>query len=170
MRTGVSQKRIATKNMLLSIDNSTVKNSLETALSLLSMIYGFGTKKYSFENGRIVTATEYVGERQDAMQEINKQRAESVEYITGIVKAIAYFYEQTQDTKLNVDEVMVDFDDSYIEDRSAVAESMRNDALSFGIPELQVWYFMKKYNLSEDEAKKLINQMPSNDEGDEGDE
>lgn len=155
-------------NPTVRIDN--VKNSLETALSLLSMNYGFGTKKYSFENGRIVTATEYVGERQDAMQEINKQRAESVEYITGIVKAIAYFYEQTQDTKLNVDEVMVDFDDSYIEDRSAVAESMRNDALSFGIPELQVWYFMKKYNLSEDEAKKLINQMPSNDEGDEGDE
>ena len=28
MRPGVSQKRIATKNMLLSIDNSTVKNSL----------------------------------------------------------------------------------------------------------------------------------------------
>ena len=28
MRTGVSQKRIATKNMLLSIDNSTVKDSL----------------------------------------------------------------------------------------------------------------------------------------------
>ena len=28
MRTGVSQNRIATKNMLLSIDNSTVKNSL----------------------------------------------------------------------------------------------------------------------------------------------
>ena len=28
MRTGVSQKRIATKNLLLSIDNSTVKNSL----------------------------------------------------------------------------------------------------------------------------------------------
>ena len=28
MRTGVSEKRIATKNMLLSIDNSTVKNSL----------------------------------------------------------------------------------------------------------------------------------------------
>ena len=28
MWTGVSQKRIATKNMLLSIDNSTVKNSL----------------------------------------------------------------------------------------------------------------------------------------------
>ena len=28
MRTGVPQKRIATKSMLLSIDNSTVKNSL----------------------------------------------------------------------------------------------------------------------------------------------
>ena len=28
MRTGVSQKRIATKSMLLSIENSTVKNSL----------------------------------------------------------------------------------------------------------------------------------------------
>ena len=32
MRTGVSQKRIATKNMLLSIDNSTVKNSLLDSL------------------------------------------------------------------------------------------------------------------------------------------
>ena len=32
MRTGVSQKRIATKNMLLSIDNSTVKNSLTQSL------------------------------------------------------------------------------------------------------------------------------------------
>ena len=32
MRTGVSQKRIATKNMLLSIDNSTAKNSLLDSL------------------------------------------------------------------------------------------------------------------------------------------
>lgn len=33
---------------------------------------GHGTKKYSFENGQITTATEYIGERQDQMQELNE--------------------------------------------------------------------------------------------------
>ena len=52
-----------------------IKDVFETCLSLLSMSFGYGTKKYTFENGQIKTATEYIGERQDAMQELQKQMA-----------------------------------------------------------------------------------------------
>lgn len=145
-------------------------DSIERALSMLSLSFGYGTKKYTFEQGRIVTATEYVGERQDVMQVINRQRSESKDYITDIVNAIAYFYESLNKQKLQIDEVMVDFDDSYIEDRSAMAESLKNDALAFDIPKLKLWYFMKKYNLTEKEAQELLNEIPSNDEGDDNEE
>ena len=37
------------------------------------MQFGYGTKKYTFENGQIKTATEYIGAKQDAMQELNKK-------------------------------------------------------------------------------------------------
>lgn len=141
-----------------------VVQSLETALSILSLSFGFGTKKYTFEQGRIVTATEYIGENQSAMQEVNKQRAESTEYITDLVKAIAYFYNLTQNANLIIEEVKIDYDDSYVEDKSAVAEAMRNDALSFNIPKLQLWYFMKKYNLAEEEAKQLLDGIEEKDD------
>ena len=59
-----------------------VTKSFELALSLLSMSFGYGTKKYSFENGQITTATEYVGERQDQMQELNRQRQEAIRYLS----------------------------------------------------------------------------------------
>ena len=145
-----------------------VTKSIETALSLLSMSFGFGTKKYTFEQGRIVTATEYIGERQDAMQEVNKQRDESIEYISDIIKAIAYFYELTQGTVLQIDDIDIDFDDSYIEDRVSIADSMRNDALTFNIPKLTEMYLKKKYGFNDDEVAEILGQMQ--DEGDEGEE
>lgn len=52
-----------------------ITKCFELVLSLISMSFGYGTKKYTFENGQIKTATEYIGERQDAMQELNCQTA-----------------------------------------------------------------------------------------------
>lgn len=55
------------------------------------------------------------------------------------------------------EELSIEFDDSYIEDKQAKLESMRADALSFGdVPILKVWYFMEKYNIPEEEAKKYL--------------
>ena len=39
-----------------------ITKAFELCLSLLSTMFGYGTKKYSFENGQIKTATEYAGE------------------------------------------------------------------------------------------------------------
>ena len=138
----------------------------ETCLSLLSMSFGYGTKKYTFENGQIKTASEYIGEKQDCMQELNKQRGCAVEYIREICEAVIWFSNIFNGTSWVVpEEINVQFDDSYIEDKVSKLESMRNDALQFPeIPQIKMWYLMEKYNLSEEEATQLVGQELIDDE------
>lgn len=148
-----------------------VTKSFELALSLLSMSFGYGTKKYSFENGQITTATEYVGERQDQMQELNRQRQEAIRYIQDICRAVMWFANTFQGKAFNLDqEILVDFDDSYITDREAELERKRNDALAFDIPELTVWYLRDAYSLAEEEARKLVEAKVEKEEQETGGE
>lgn len=135
-----------------------ITKAFELVLSLLSMSFGYGTKKYTFENGQIKTATEYIGAKQDAMQELNKQRKNASDYIEDIIHAAMWFSNQFSGTAYNLEEPLsIEFDDSYVEDRQAKLEAMRADALSFAeVPILKVWYLMEKYNLPEDEAKKYL--------------
>lgn len=140
-----------------SIRIDEITKCFELALSLLSMAFGYGTKKYSFENGQITTATEYIGERQDQMQELNRQRQEATRYIQDICRAVMWFSNTFHGTGYNLDsEILVDFDDSYITDKESELERRRNDALSFDIPQLTIWYLMDAYSLSEEEATALV--------------
>ncbi|MCM1192013.1 MAG: hypothetical protein NC123_16715 [Butyrivibrio sp.] len=140
----------------------------ELLLSLLSMSFGYGTKKYTFENGQITTATEYIGQKQDQMQDLNRQRFEATQYIKDIVRAVLWYSNTFLGSSWNVDdEISVDYDDSYITDKEAERERKRNDALSFDIPQLKVWYLMDAYSLGEEEAKQLLNQSEMEDSGDD---
>lgn len=135
-----------------------ITKAFELVLSLLSMQFGYGSKKYTFENGKITTATEYIGTKQDAMQELNKQRGQATAYIEDIIRAAMWFSNQFLGTAYDTAEKLsIEFDDSYVEDRQTKLEAMRADALSFGeIPILRVWYLMEKYNIPEEQAKKYI--------------
>lgn len=144
-----------------------ITKAFELALSILSMSFGYGTKKYSFENGQITTATEYIGERQDQMQELNRQRQEAVKYIQDICKAMMWFSNTFNGTCYDLEtEVIVDFDDSYITDKETELERKRNDALSFEIPKLLIWYLMDAYSLTEKEATDLVLQKQEEKEQD----
>ena len=133
----------------------------------LSMSFGYGTKKYSFENGQITTATEYIGERQDQMQELNRQRQEATRYIQDICKALMWFSNTFNGTGFSLDtEILVDFDDSYITDKETELERKRNDALSFDIPQLTIWYLMDAYSLTENEATALVSAKQEREEED----
>ena len=135
-----------------------ITKAFELMLSLLSLSFGYGTKKYTFENGQIKTATEYAGTKQDCMQELNKQRANATTYIEEIMHAAIWFSNIFHGTTYNEEEVLsIEFDDSYVEDKEAKLERIRNDALSFDIPKLTVMYLMEAYNLPEEEAWKLVN-------------
>lgn len=139
-----------------------VTKAFELILSLLSMYFGYGTKKYSFDKtGQVKTATECIIDNQQEMQELNKQRKQAVDYITDIVHAAMWFSNQFCGTSYNLDEELsIEFDDSVITDKESMLESMRADALSF--PEvtwLKLHYLMEKYNLTEEEAREYIGNI-----------
>lgn len=140
----------------------TVRNTFETLLSLLSMQFGYGSRRYTFENNQIMTATEYVGSKQEQLQELNKQRYACTTYIQEIVRAIEWFSNTFHGSSWDLEEeVKVAYDDSYVTDKETERERKRNDALSFDIPQLKIWYLMDAYNLTEDEVKKLVEEtMP----------
>lgn len=145
-----------------------ITKAFELVLSLLSMSFGYGSKKYTFENGKITTATEYIGTKQDSMQELNKQRKQASDYITDIIHAAMWFSNQFSGTGYNVDEVLsIEFDDSYIIDKETELERKRNDALSFDIPKLTVWYLMDAYNISEEEATAMVMSKEEEEEPDD---
>lgn len=150
----------------------TITKCFELVLSLISLQFGYGTKKYTFENGQITTATQYIGERQDEMQELNKQRKQAEDYITDLIQAALWFSNQFQGTAYNVDEELsIEFDDSYIEDKATLRENMRADALNFPeIKELQVMYFMEAYNITEEEAWEWVNGAEEGEEPEPGDD
>lgn len=135
-----------------------IQQAFELILSLLSMQFGFGTKRYTFEQGQLQTATQYIGERQDAMQDLNKQRKQASDYVNDLIHAAMWYSNQFNGTNFDVEEALnVEFDDSYVEDRASKLEQMRTDALSFPeIPILKIWYMQEKYNLSEEEATKYV--------------
>ena len=148
-----------------------ITKSFELCLSLFSMTFGFGSKKYTFENGQIKTATEYIGERQDAMQELNKQRKEAVDYITGIIRAVLWFSNTFLETSYDIDkEVCIDFDDSYVEDKTTQMSNMRADAMSFSeIPEFMIRYLMMSLNIERDEAEKILDSAQEEPDPEEED-
>lgn len=145
-----------------------ITKAFELVLSLLSMSFGYGTKKYTFEKtGQIKTATECIIDNQQAMQELNKQRKQAVEYITDIIHAAMWFSNTFSGTGYNVEEaLLVEFDDSIITDKEAELERKRNDALSFEIPQLLIWYLMDAYNISEQEAAAMVQQKQEKEEQD----
>ena len=159
------QRLVQEYNPVIRVDDLT--KTFELLRSLLSLMFGYGTKKYSFENGQITTATEYIGERQDQMQELNRQRQEARRYIQDICRAVMWFSNTFHGTAYNLEsEILVDFDDSYITDKESELERRRNDALSFDIPQLTIWYLMEAYSLSEEEATALVEAQQEAEERD----
>lgn len=154
-----------------SIRIEELTKTIELLLSLLSMMFGYGTKKYSFENGNITTATEYIGERQDQMQELNRQRKEATDYIRDICRAVMWFENTFHGKNYNLDEeIMIDFDDSYITDKETELERKRNDAVTFEIKKLLQWYLQDAYNVTPDEAESMIAQKEKDPDEDEEDQ
>ena len=139
---------------------------MELCLSLFSMTFGFGSKKYTFENGQIQTATQYIGERQDAMQELNKQRKEASDYISHIIKAMMWFSNTFNNTSFDLDaEICIDYDDSYIEDKNTRIEGLRTDAMSFSeIPEFTILFIMERLNVDREEAVKIMESREEEEE------
>lgn len=132
------------------------RDVIELLMGMLTRQFGFGSRKYSMDaGGELVTATQYIGERHDMMQELNRQRFEAREYITGIVRAVLWFANRYLGADMALDAaVEIEFDDSYITNRSEQMDEMRKDVLDgIGGKYVRRAYLKQRYNLTDEEAE-----------------
>lgn len=126
------------------------KEGIQFALDMLSFKAGLGTKYYEFNGTSVVTATQYVGDRQDLVVNANKHRKSVDEFVSGICKAIlllgrVLFKESvTEDCIVTItdkDGFMVDTETAKQEFRQDIAQGIRKP-----------WEYRVKF-LGEDEEK-----------------
>ena len=131
--------------------------AVQDMLNLFSFKCGLGCHRYNFENGKITTATEYTGSRQDLVQSANKNQTPIETALIGILRAILWAAKTFQGANVDPDTaISVDWDDSYITDAETRMGQMRDDALSGILPRYK--YLAARYGLSEEEARKLAQE------------
>ncbi len=130
---------------------------IQFALNVFAFKGGLGTGYYKFDSGRgnVITATQYVGDRQDLITNANKHRKNVDEFISGIAKAvlligrILFKQDVTENCIVKVtdkDGFMVDTETAKKEFRQDIAQGIR-----------QAWeYRVKFFGEDEKTAKAMI--------------
>lgn len=138
------------------------EKAINDNLNMLSMKCGFGQNHYKFENGSLQTATQVISENSDMYRSINKHEIILNDVLEELIRIIARLG-QVLGVGTNPDtEVVVNFDDSIIEDKQAERQSDRQD-VSMGAMTL-VEYRAKWYGETEGEAaKKIVQETDESD-------
>lgn len=145
-------------NMELRIESHT--QAIQTNLDLLSEKVGFGKGYYIYDKqrGAVTTATQVISEKSDLFRTIKKHENVLESAIKQLIVVIADMGNRYMGLGLNVDaEVIIDFDDSIIEDKQA--EFTRDLALvsagAMRLDELRAKYM----NETLEEAKKNLPEV-----------
>lgn len=129
----------------------------EYMLNLFSFKCGLGCHRYDFENGKVTTATEYNGSRQDLVASANKNQIPIEGALISIIRAILWAAKDLQKATVVPDTpISVNWDDSYITDAETRMTQMRDDALSGLLPRYK--YLSARYGISEEDARRLAQE------------
>lgn len=128
-------------------------------LNMLSMKCGFGQNHYKFENGSIQTATQVISENSDMFRSVNKHEIILEPVLEELIRIIARLGKVIGKPVNPDSEIVVDFDDSIIEDKQAERQSDRADMAAGVMTKAE--YRAKWYGETEKEAAEHI----TDDEG-----
>ena len=135
------------------------EKGINNALNMLSVKCGFGLNHYKFENGNIQTATQVISENSDMYRTINKHEIILRDVLEELIRIIARLGRVIGVGTDPETEIVVEFDDSIIEDKQAERQSDRQD-VSMGAMGL-VEYRAKWYGETEEEAaRKIVAESP----------
>lgn len=153
MQTANDQTLIQEYNPSLRITDN--EDNINLALNLYAFKIGLGKSRYKFENGAVVTATQYVGENQDLVANAKKHRNALNDYTVGIARAILLlgrilFNAGTDEN----DEIALTNKDGFLVDDETLQEQYRQD-FQAGLMS-KVTYLMKARGMTEEQAKKEI--------------
>ena len=132
--------------------------ALQDCLNVFSAKCGLGSDFYKFEGGVAVTATEIIYNNQPLHQSVAKHKKLLKAILTQLARIILKMGNQY--LKMNLDdetEIPIDLDDSVFVNREEELERMRMD-VSAGLLRPEI-YVAKKYEVSEDEALKMMPTM-----------
>lgn len=134
-----------------------MQTGLNDNLNLLSMRCGLGEQHYKFSDRSIQTATQVVSENSHMFRTLKKHEIVLEAFFKRLARLIVQYGRVYMGLSLNESDITIDFDDSIIEDKTALNNDMRLD-VSAGLLKPEI-YLMKKYNVSEEEARKMIPQV-----------
>ncbi len=128
------------------------ETGLQRNIDMLSDLCGFGSGKYTYQAGKLKTATQIVSEQSDLFRNLKKHEILAEKVIKDLVRAVLYLLGEDCEQ-----EIIVNFDDSIIEDtettvQRALAEKQANiiDAAE---------YLCRVYKLPRKIAEEKINSM-----------
>ena len=129
-------------NMELRIEEH--ETAINNDLNLLSLKCGFGTQYYRFERGSVATATQVISENSDMYRTIRKHEIILRDALTDLIRTIIRLGVTANVSGLVEDtDVVIDFDDSIIEDKQTERAEDRKDVAmgAMGLPEYRAkWY------------------------------
>lgn len=156
------EDRASDGNILQQVDMTLrtpeFNTGMQDMLNVLSSKCGFGENHYKFDQTSIATATQVISENSTMFRTIKKHEIILEQAIAELCRILLRMGNRYMDAGLDEGvEISIDFDDSIIEDTASINQDMRLD-VSAGIikPEL---YIMRKYKVSEDEAKEMMPKM-----------
>lgn len=123
-------------------------------LNLLSVKCGFGTQHYKFEDGNIQTATQVISENSDMYKTIRKHEIILNDALKELVSIIIRLGNALGMGLSENAEILVDFDDSIIEDKGTERKEDRQD-VAMNVMRLDE-YRAKWYNETEEEAARNL--------------
>ena len=127
--------------------------AVQDMLDLFSFKCGLGCHRYSFELGKVATATEYTGSRQDLVQSANKNQIPIETALIGILRAILWAAKNLLGAPVDPEtSISVNWDDSYIVSEQERTNQLREDAIAGLVPRCR--YLAARYGLSEKEAHR----------------
>lgn len=156
----------ATKDDLIQSDNDDLRtdkqiSTLNTALNLLGNKVGFGENHYHFDGTNLSTATAVVSSNSKLFRRKKKLEIGYESAIYDLVRAICYASTQFGKYNINTDGMVVQFDDSIVEDKEAESNRGMREVSAGLISKAE--YREKIFGETEEIAKKSIQQIQEED-------
>lgn len=147
------------KEVNMEIRSEDHERGINNSLNILSCKCGFGQNHYKFDSGNIQTATQVISENSDMYRSMNKHEIILESVLTELIRIIARLGSMMGEGTDPDSEIVIEFDDSIIEDKSAERQQDRSDMAAGVMTKLD--YRMKWYGETEEEAQKHIVQDES---------
>lgn len=156
----------ATKDDLIQSDSDTLRTAqqietLNTNLNILGSKVGFGENHYHFDGQNLSTATAVVSSNSKLFRRKKKLEIGYESAIYDLVKAICYASSQFGQYNINSEDMVIQFDDSIVEDKDAEANRAMREVQQKLISKVE--YRMQVKGETKEIAEQAIREIQENE-------